>query len=184
MDGPTFEQPMKSAISTTQSEILSTCHQQGVLLVLSRPTCPRYEQEFHDWYDTEHGPTRLKLGEEFFTNGYRYKTRGHNPIWLAIYDMPKLSLATTQKYTSLRKYRSRREQEVFRKALTVLSRQFLRQTHVSGMDAGPATAITCVALNVHRESAKEVSQWYQKVSLPTPVLVDEITHRAEYFPRV
>lgn len=147
---------------------LSECHQPGVLLVLSKPTALKYEREFHDWYDTEHGPMRLRLGKDFFQNGYRYKTEGQDAIWLAIYDMPDLSLAASPRYTELRKHRSRREQEVFRKALTILSRHFLQLVHVSGGDSGPANAITCVAFCVSRAATKRINEWYQQVSLPDP----------------
>src|SRR5947209_3311599 len=104
---------------------LSQCDAPGILLVLSQPTSPRYEQTFHDWYDTEHGPARLKLGDEYFSNGNRYRTADKTPIWMGIYDMQRLCMGASHAYTSLRKRRSKREQEVVRKALKVFSRQFL-----------------------------------------------------------
>lgn len=124
---------------------LENCHEPGVLLVLSRPTSPEYLPEVHNWYDTEHGPARLRLGKKYFLNGYRYKSL-EDDRWLAIYDMNDLTAGSDKAYTSLRENRSRREQDVLNHKSHALSRQFLRLLSRPVASSGPAKNICLVRL--------------------------------------
>lgn len=142
---------------------LSQCHESGILLVHAKPTSPGYLSDFHDWYDTEHGPARLKLGHNYFSNGYRYKSRDKDTIWLAMYEMKKMSAGADPVYTALRENRSPREREVFRRKLLVLSRQFLRLEAVSGSCVGPSAKLCCISFSVRSNTAQTVSSWYCKV---------------------
>ena len=148
---------------STAMSALSQCHDPGILLVLARPTLPRYLTDFHDWYDTEHGPARLKLGDDYFSNGYRYKSKAKDTTWLAIYEMKRLSAGIDHAYTSLRERRSLREQEIFRNKLIVLSRQFLRLQATSGSSAAPPARLCCVSFCVDNYAAEAVDPWYSKV---------------------
>lgn len=66
------------------------------------------EEQFHDWYNNEHGPTRLRL--DFCTNGFRYRANDYNggspseekPEWMAIYDITDMSELTKDTYLRLR----------------------------------------------------------------------------------
>lgn len=147
---------------------LSQCHEPGILLVLAKPTSPRYLLEFHDWYDTEHGPARLKLGDEYFSHGYRYKSRDKDTVWLAAYEMKRLSAAADPAYTKMRENRSHREQEIFRHKLMVLSRQFLLLDTVSGASTGRSAELCCTSFYVENKAARAVSSWYCKVSTSDP----------------
>lgn len=122
---------------------LEDCHEPGVLLVLSRPTAPEYLPEVHAWYDTEHGPARLRLGEKYFLNGYRYKSI-EDDRWLAIYDMDDLTAGSDKAYTSLRENRSSREQDVLKNKSHALCRQFLRLLTGSLTASKPAKSV-CLA---------------------------------------
>ena len=147
---------------------LAQIDEPGILLVLAQPTRPEYSQAFHEWYDTEHGPARLKLGKKYFLNGLRYRTEDKIPIWLASYDMPKLSMGADPKYTSLRENRSKREQAVLRKANNVMLRQFLRLVSKSGhTPPEPAPSIICVNFKVQKKFAAEACKWYIEVSFPS-----------------
>jgi pimeloyl-ACP methyl ester carboxylesterase len=66
---------------------------------------------FSDWYNNEHGPTRLRLRDpQIFTNGLRYRAADDKePRFLAAYDVTDLALLETKKYTALREFRSDRE---------------------------------------------------------------------------
>jgi hypothetical protein len=67
--------------------------------------------QFHEWYNNEHGPTRLRL-PQIFKNGLRYQAADEQqPTYLAMYDVTSMSHLETDTYTSLRKYRSKREAE-------------------------------------------------------------------------
>lgn len=56
----------------------------GLLLVMMEPPAT-LEEEFHDWYDSEHLPQRLALPG--FESGSRWVCLSGWPRWLAIYDL-------------------------------------------------------------------------------------------------
>ena len=81
----------------------------GLLHVAMRPNEGLSLDQFHDWYNNEHGPTRLRL-PKIFPNGFRYRaTDGLDPPFLAIYDVKHMSDLETPVYTSLRENRTKRE---------------------------------------------------------------------------
>lgn len=58
--------------------------------------------QFHEWYNNEHGPNRLRL-EGIFTNGLRYRANdSQKPRYMAIYDLSSISHLAAPTYTSLR----------------------------------------------------------------------------------
>ena len=126
--------------SNNKMSSLGSCHSPGILLVLSQPRSPAYLADFHDWYDTEHGPARLKLGSEYFLNGYRYRAYDDD-IWLAVYDMKNLAAGADKTYTTLRENRSPREKDVLFNKTNVLSRQFFQLLSQSGVRDIPAKTI-------------------------------------------
>ncbi|MCJ1336900.1 hypothetical protein MMC09_002178 [Bachmanniomyces sp. S44760] len=103
---------------------------QGILYVTMNPHATLPAAQFHDWYNNEHGPTRLRL--PFISNGFRYratdsegsssdvaafsdsrpssscgqatvgKSSQENPAWMAIYDFSDMSMVNSEVYTSLR----------------------------------------------------------------------------------
>ncbi len=82
-----------------------------MLYVTMQPRPGLSPEQFHEWYNNEHGPTRLRIGP-IFTNGLRYKAAdSREPAFLAAYDVTDMSLLTTATYTSLRENRSPREAE-------------------------------------------------------------------------
>ena len=84
---------------------------QGLLYVTMQPSAGLKEPLFHEWYNNEHGPLRLRL-PQIFTNGLRYRaTDGEKPTYVAMYDVTDMSLLETDAYTTLRENRSPREAE-------------------------------------------------------------------------
>lgn len=81
----------------------------GMLFVTMQPKPELPPAQFHEWYNNEHGPTRLRL-PQIFTNGLRYRaTDGKEPAYLAAYDVTRMSHLETETYTTLRANRSPRE---------------------------------------------------------------------------
>lgn len=146
---------------------LDQCDEPGILLVLAKPTSSQHLSDFHNWYDTEHGPARLKLGKGYFSNGYRYKSRNEDSIWLAVYEMDRLSAGADPAYTTLRENRSLREQDMFEHKLSVVSRQFLQLQAMKGCSAKPSVRICIVNFCVESDAAQDVGTWYSKVSTRT-----------------
>lgn len=83
----------------------------GVLYVTMQPRPGLSLDQFHEWYNNEHGPTRLRL-PHIFTSGLRYAaTDGERPHFLALYDVASMHHLDTPTYTDLRARRSPREAE-------------------------------------------------------------------------
>ncbi|KAI1471038.1 alpha/beta-hydrolase [Daldinia caldariorum] len=81
----------------------------GMLYVTMQPKPGLSIHQFHEWYNNEHGPTRLRL-PQIFSNGLRYRAAdGKEPEFLAVYDVVSMSQLETDTYTSLRANRSPRE---------------------------------------------------------------------------
>lgn len=145
---------------------LSDCHEPGILIVLSQPRSREYLADIHEWYNTEHGPARLRLGDEYFSNGYRYKTSGEDATWLAIYDMRRISAGADKKYTILREKRSAREQVILNTKNNNLSRRFLRLILKSGdslVSNTPAKFLCHIAFHAPRKESDRVIDWYKDV---------------------
>lgn len=86
-------------------------HTPGMLYVTMQPKPGLSLDQFHEWYNNEHGPTRLRL-PHIFSNGLRYAAvDGAEPHFLAAYDVTSMHHLDTPTYTSLRANRSPREGE-------------------------------------------------------------------------
>lgn len=73
----------------------------GLLYVTMHPRDSLPAAQFHDWYNTEHGPLRLRL--PFVENGFRYRaTDGQEPEWVALYDITDMIELTRETYLALR----------------------------------------------------------------------------------
>ena len=134
----------------------------GFFYIPSRPK-PEFLQEYHDWYNTEHGPLRLKL--DFFLNGYRYRCIDPDDptLFCAVYDLSRLSGLEEEQYTSLRSTRSAQENAVFDKKLAFIDRRVYKDIGTYGDAPVPAPVIMVVAFVVKNELVPEVHQWYEEV---------------------
>jgi hypothetical protein len=73
----------------------------GLLYVTMQPQGSLPDAQFHDWYNTEHGPLRLRL--PFVTNGFRFRaTDGEKPEYVALYDITDMDELTRKTYLDLR----------------------------------------------------------------------------------
>ena len=88
----------------------------GILYVTMAPQPSLPPAQFHDWYQNEHGPGRLRL-PQIFSNGFRYRaTDGTDPEWMAIYDVTDVAWLTKDVYTTLRQdpKQSQRERDTMK----------------------------------------------------------------------
>jgi len=84
----------------------------GLLYVTMQPQSSLPDTQFHDWYNTEHGPLRLRL--PFITNGFRFRaTDGEQPEYVALYDITDMDELTRKTYLDLRTdvIKTKREKE-------------------------------------------------------------------------
>ena len=89
----------------------------GLLYVTMQPRATLSTQQFHDWYNNEHGPSRLRL--PYITSGFRYQATdldSHSgskdkPEWLAWYDITDMVELTKESYTRLRSAPTKSQRE-------------------------------------------------------------------------
>lgn len=104
----------------------------GLLYVTMQPKPGLPPSQFHDWYNNEHGPLRLRL--PFFPNGYRYRATDAEPSspfnankheWVALYDITDSSEFLRPPYTTMREdtVKTEREKETMAQ-ITVGRRMF------------------------------------------------------------
>lgn len=67
----------------------------GFLLVTMEPP-PILEEEFNDWYDTEHVPHRLKIAG--FETGRRFVCLAGWPKYLSLYDLTTIDVLESEAY--------------------------------------------------------------------------------------
>ena len=134
--------------------------------------------QFHDWYNNEHGPTRLRL--PFVENGFRYRATDLDragkgmPEWMAIYDIADTAELTKETYTRLREdgVKSRREKDTM-KQITVDRRIF---TLVKSWEAGEFKRLESITMGEEKnvlvavsltlfpgkENEEELAKWYDE----------------------
>ncbi|GKT52262.1 3-oxoadipate enol-lactonase 2 [Colletotrichum spaethianum] len=148
----------------------------GMLYVTMQPKPGLALEQFHEWYNNEHGPTRLRL-PQIFTNGLRYRANdGKEPSFLAVYDVTSMSHLETPTYTTLRANRSAREAEtigqveVTRYFYDLVTEQkaplFLPIEQLSDKEA-EGIELVAVETTLKDESAEpEFKKWYGEEHIP------------------
>jgi hypothetical protein len=134
----------------------------GLLYVLSQPR-DGDEAEFHDWYDSEHGPARLALPG--VVSGHRHRAiDGAAPTWLASYELD-LDVLRTPEYRRLRERRSPRETAVIARLETFDRRTYeLLDDHG---DPGPAgDVLVARSLTVDERHERDLAAWYTEEHIP------------------
>ncbi|KJX96223.1 alpha/beta-hydrolase like protein [Zymoseptoria brevis] len=138
----------------------------GYLSVTIQPGKNTDPAAFHEWYNTEHGPLRLRL--PFITSGDRYHAADSlQPEWSAVYDVTDLAWLEKRIYTRLREERSKREREVMA-SFEGLDRRIYslyssRTSQREGEYKGPAPATVSVSMRVKEgEDLEEVDRWYEE----------------------
>ncbi|KAF6838643.1 putative alpha/beta hydrolase [Colletotrichum musicola] len=144
----------------------------GMLYVTMQPKPDLALEQFHEWYNNEHGPTRLRL-PQIFTNGLRYRANdGLEPAFLATYDVTSMSHLETPTYTTLRANRSSREAETIGQvAVTryffdlVLERKapgFVPIEQLSDRDAEGLELVAIETTLDDETGAAELKKWYEE----------------------
>jgi hypothetical protein len=123
------------------------------------------EAEFHDWYDHEHGPARLRVPG--FRGALRYQALdGEQPPWLALYELDSPDVIGSPGYKALSADASTRDKSVAA-GLATLDRRVYEQVSDDGSPLGrPAPVILSVALSVPAGSEDDLAAWYTEEHIP------------------
>lgn len=144
----------------------------GMLYVTMQPKPELPSEQFHEWYNNEHGPTRLRL-PQIFTNGLRYCANdGKEPTYLAVYDVTSMAHLETPTYLTLRANRSAHEAEtigqvdVKRSFLDLVwerkSPLFLPIEQLSDDDAEGIVLVVNETVLKSDDSEAEYRKWYEE----------------------
>ena len=123
------------------------------------------EAEFHDWYDHEHGPARLKVPG--IRGAYRYRALDDaKPPWLALYELDSPDVVDSPEYKALAAEASDRDKSVGAD-LATLDRRIYEQLSEDGSPVGrPAPVVLTVALSVPAENEDDLAAWYTQEHIP------------------
>ncbi len=135
------------------------------LLFASFDHSPAHEDEFHDWYDTEHVPERLRVPG--FLNAQRWIGDENPKIAVATYDLESHDVMNSAAYRAV----GGANGSPWTKRVTAIAKQILRfegSQLLPGDAVGPAeaNALLVAAMNVEPAAEAEFNEWYNKEHLP------------------
>lgn len=152
----------------------------GILYVTMQPSSALPASHFHDWYNNEHGPTRLRL--PFIEHGFRYRATdlkapgtGTDEMseWMAVYDITDMEELTRETYLRLRgdEVKSQREKDTMRQIKVgrklydlVAERRgpgFKKLEEVGEADEGNVLVAGTLTLKEEKDG-KELDRWYDE----------------------
>lgn len=154
--------------------------QPGILYVTMQPKAGLEKSAFHDWYNNEHGPTRLRL--DFCENGFRYRANDlegsagseSKPEWMAVYDITDMQELTKDVYLRLRDPPVKSQREVDTMAKIKVDRKlydFVEERHSEEFkvlekveNEGEGNVIVAVFLDLHEGADKkeQLDKWYRE----------------------
>jgi hypothetical protein len=135
----------------------------GLLFVYTDPG-PLPMDEFHDWYDTEHGPARLTVPG--IANGYRFAALDDlAPQWLATYDLSLAALDSAE-YKAVVAGASDRERSIMSRLATLDRRVYELIGDSEPAAAAPPPAVLAVSLSVPPGQEDDLAAWYTEEHIP------------------
>jgi len=135
------------------------------LLFASFDFSTAHADEFHDWYDLEHIPERLRVPG--FINAERWIGAENPKHAVATYDLDSLGVLNSAPYKAIGYENS----SVWTKRVTAKAQRLLRYTGEQlkpGDLAAPAGAgaLLAVSMNVDPAAEPEFNEWYNAEHLP------------------
>jgi hypothetical protein len=136
----------------------------GILIAaMDFSACPK--DEFHDWYDLEHVPERLRIPG--FLNAERWIDVKNPKVSVATYDLETVDFLQSPPYTAIAGANSSpwtKRTAKFRKGIMRYEgEQLFPGDSVAAKDAA---AILLVAMNVASEHEAEFNEWYNTEHIP------------------
>lgn len=135
------------------------------LLFASFDFSTAYEDEFHDWYDLEHVPERLRVPG--FINAERWIGDENPKIAVATYDLESHAVLSSPAYLAIGGANS----SVWTRRVTAKAKRILRfegSQIVPGNVSAPAGAggLLVASMNVDPAAEAEFTEWYNTEHLP------------------
>jgi hypothetical protein len=138
-----------------------------------------HEDEFHDWYDNEHIPERLRVPG--FINAERWIGEENPRIHVATYDLDTAGVLDTPPYQAV----GGKNQSVWTKRVTGMSQRIMRfvgEQLVPGDQAASAGtgALLVASMNVEPAADAEFNEWYNAEHLPQLGAVPGVIHARRF----
>jgi hypothetical protein len=135
------------------------------ILIAAMDFSPCREDEFHDWYDLEHVPERLRIPG--FLNAERWIDVKNPKIAVATYDLETVGVLQSAAYVAIAGANSSpwtKRTAKFRKGLMRHEGEQL----IPGDKGAPkdAAALLLIAMNVASEHEAEFNEWYNTEHIP------------------
>src|ERR1700721_836593 len=126
---------------------------------------PVAEAEYHDWYDHEHGPARLRVPG--LTRAYRYEALDDlTPRWLALYELDSPAVLDSAEYKAVVEGGSDRDKFIM-SHLATLDRRIYTQVSDDGPGGdGAAPGVLAGANSVPSSMGADVRAWYEQEHIP------------------
>ena len=124
------------------------------------------EDEFHDWYDTEHVPERLRVPG--FLNAERWIGAADPKVSLALYDLDNVGVLHSPAYQAV----GGANGTPWTKRVTSRTKMIIRlegEQILPGdklAPVGEASALLFISMNVAPEHEADFNDWYNKEHLP------------------
>jgi len=135
------------------------------LLFMAFDFSTAHEDEFHDWYDHEHVPERLRVPG--FINAERWIDQENPKIHVATYDLESAGVLASAAYQAV----GGANQSVWTKRVSGLCRRIMRfegeQLLPGDLTAAPgAGALLVASMNIEPAAEAEFTAWYDTEHLP------------------
>ena len=135
------------------------------LLFASFDFSTAHADEFHDWYDLEHIPERLRVPG--FINAERWIGEENPNVAVATYDLDSLGVLQSAPYKAI----GYGNASVWTKRVTAIAKRLLRFTGeqvLPGDRAAPSGAggLLVASMNVDPVAEPEFNEWYNAEHLP------------------
>ncbi len=121
--------------------------------------------EFHDWYDLEHIPERLRVPG--FLNAERWISADNPNVTVATYDLDSLAVLHSPAYNAI----GYDNASVWTRRITAIAKRIMRfagEQLVPGDRVAPegAGALLVASMNVDPAAEAEFNEWYNAEHLP------------------
>ncbi len=124
------------------------------------------QDEFDDWYDTEHIPERLRI--RGFINGVRWIGAANPKISLAIYDLESLDVLQKPEYLAVspQHFSPWATRLLVRKCKRLCRFNCIQLTPGDAIAPDDAQGLLVAATNVAAAAEAEFNDWYDREHLP------------------
>jgi hypothetical protein len=153
---------------------------EALFLVYTGLIDPKHEEEFNDWYNTEHLPELLTLPG--FLDAARYVATKGGPKYLAAYELTSVEAIRSPEFSSRKRtpWENRMSPRVTGKnQVRIVGRQIF-PSMLENPDRGMAPALQIGRMSVPDNAEAEWNEWYNTEYVPGYLKVPGLVYARRY----